>query len=229
MCILEGDGSQSLQPSFRSVLERQLSPLLPLPNAQALQGLQGSQASSRNISGLRQRSSAARALNQGSGHSLNQGLSQSISQSIIQSIDENIDQILGNIESRRQGNSIRMNEHLLSNYELCRLENIRRNAAFMESLGIPGAVFAMQSDQGCHQANSVRRRRRRNIRNDGDDDDRDGDQDGDDRYVVGGNRGNSVVSMRSRSSAVPTRQMPPRAAKEGVKNYYVGDYVGDSD
>ena len=158
-------------------------------------------------------------MTQGSGYSLNQSSGQSINQSLIDSIHENIDQILGNIESHRQGNSIRMNEQLLSDYEQLRLQNIRRNAAFMESLGLPDAVFAMQSDQGSHQASGVRRRRRRNIRNDGDDDE---DDNGD------GNRGNGVVRvMRSRSSAVPTRQMPPRAAKQGIKNYYNDDYVSD--
>ena len=90
----------------------------------------------------------------------------------------------------------------------------------MESFGLPDAVFAMQSDQGSHQASGARRRRRRNIRNDWDDDDRDGN--GDDNNGNRGNGGNSVVRvMRSRSSAVPTRQMPPRAAKAGVKRYIV--------
>ena len=41
-----------------------------------------------------------------------------------------------------------MNEDLLSDYEQLRLQRMRRNAAFMESLGIPDAVFAInQSNQ----------------------------------------------------------------------------------
>jgi hypothetical protein len=106
-----------------------------------------------------------------------------------------------------------MNEQLLSDYEQLRLQNMRRNAAFMESLGIQDDVFAIQSDQ----ARAARGRRRRNMRND--DDENDGN-DGNDGYG-----GNSAVRMRSGSSAVPIRQMPPRAAKQGIKNYYDGDDV----
>jgi hypothetical protein len=59
----------------------------------------------------------------------------------------------------------------------------------------------------------VGRRRRRNNNNIRDNDDND-----DDDYH-GNNRGNSVGRMRS--SSVPTRQMPSRAAKLGEKRYYV--------
>jgi hypothetical protein len=48
----------------------------------------------------------------------------------------------------------------------------------------------------------------------------DGNNDGDN---YGDNGDNNVVRVRSRSSAVPTRQMPFRAAKAGVKKYYVDD------
>ena len=76
----------------------------------------------------------------------------------------------------------------------------------MESLGIQDDVFALQSDQ-----RSAMRRRRRNIRDDEDDDSNDRD-----------NGGNNEIRVRSKSSAVPTRQMPSCATKEGVK-YYVDD------
>ena len=103
-----------------------------------------------------------------------------------------------------------MNEDLLSDYEQLRLQNMRRNAVFMESLGIPDAVFAI-NESG---ARLGRRRRNNNIR----DTDEDVDDDNYHGNNRGNNRGNSVGRMRS---SVPTRQMPARAAKSGEKRYYV--------
>ena len=132
---------------------------------------------------------------------------------MVDSIDRSIDQILGNVESQRQGHirhrgdRVRINdEDLLSDYERLRLENIRQNAAFMESLGIPDAVFAINESGGAR----LGRRRLKNIR--------DNDEDNDDYH------GNSVRRIRSSSRnvpSVPTRQMPSRAAKLGEKRYYV--------
>jgi hypothetical protein len=104
-----------------------------------------------------------------------------------------------------------MNEHLLRDYELLRLQNIWRNTAFVESLGIPDAVFAInQSNQRGAVGSGVRRQGWNNIRNDDDDND-------DDDY-----HGNSVGRVRSsRNPAVPTWQMPASAAKSGEKRYYV--------
>ena len=106
-----------------------------------------------------------------------------------------------------------MNEHLLSNYDLLRLQNIWRNTVFVESLGIPDAVFAInQSNQRGAVGSGVRRQGWNNIRNDDDDND-------DDDYH--GNSVGRVRSSRRNLPAVPTRQMPARAAKSGEKRYYV--------
>ena len=106
---------QRIQPSFRSVLEGRVSP----SNAHGPQASSSLSSSSRNISsisGRRQRRSSAaggqgsvgqgsgHGSSQSSGHSSGHSLGHSINQSLlVDSIDRNIDQILGNVESQRQG------------------------------------------------------------------------------------------------------------------------------
>ena len=117
---------------------------------------------------------------------------------MVDSIDRSIDQILGNVESQRQGHRgdrgdrVRMNdEDLLSDYERLRLERMRQNAAVMESLGLSDAVFDINASYNQHGAgvgNGVQARER---------------------------------SSRRNVPSVPTRQMPARAAKSGEKRYYV--------
>jgi len=103
----------------------------------------------------------------------------------------------------------------------------------MESLGLPDAVFAINrsnNQRGGAVGSGGVGRRRRNIRDNDDDYDND---DNDEDYYNGNNRGNrgSVGVGRVRTSSrnlpsVPTRQMPPLAAKSGEKLY---DVPGEED